>query len=197
MIFNRLKREDMDQIVLTQIEQVRLLLAERGLGLQVSPSVVDTLAALGYDPAYGARPLKRTMQSAVLNPLATLLLEGKAKQDDLLVLERRKKSEVVKGGKEVVIYGHGAIGGSGGEEEGKGEMEDLILGGDVLVCRVEEGGHTPLVENHHHKHHVWVGGKKAKGKKVVVEEEKEEEDDNEHDDMDRGHRRHTAGGRAM
>lgn len=101
-------------------------------------NVLHVLADLGYDPAYGARPLKRALQTAVLNPLATLLLEGRAKAESLLWLVRMPRREV-REGRDLVIYGKGAI---GGEEEGEGEegLEGLLLGEDVLVCRVVEGG---------------------------------------------------------
>ena len=62
VLFNRLRREDMDRIVMRQIKIVEGLLAERGLGLEVDEAVVRWLADQGYDPSYGARPLKRTMQ---------------------------------------------------------------------------------------------------------------------------------------
>jgi hypothetical protein len=136
VLFNRLKREDMDQIVLRQAESVRALLAERGLGLEMDPAVVHVLADLGYDPSYGARPLKRAMQAAVLNPLATLLLEGKAKADDLLHLVKKPREQVKPEEGEVVVYGGGE--GEGWDEGGR-EMERLIMGKDVLVCRVEAG----------------------------------------------------------
>lgn len=135
VLFNRLRREDMDRIVERQVDGVRALLAERGLGLTVDPAVVHTLADLGYDPSYGARPLKRTMQAAVLNPLATLLLEGKAKQDDLLHLVKLSREAVRPEKGEVVVYG----GGDGGEWEETREVERLVMGKDVLVCRVEKG----------------------------------------------------------
>ncbi|TFJ80452.1 hypothetical protein NSK_008193 [Nannochloropsis salina CCMP1776] len=138
VLFNRLKRQDMDRIVLHQLDRLRALLHERRLGLKVEENVLHLLADLGYDPAYGARPLKRALQTAVLNPLATLLLEGRAKAESLLCLVRMPRREV-REGRDLVIYGKGAI---GGEEGGEGEegLEGLLLGEDVLVCRVVEGG---------------------------------------------------------
>lgn len=138
VLFNRLKREDMDQIVRRQLDSVQGLLAERGLGLEVDESVVHLLGDLGYDPSYGARPLKRTMQAAVLNPLATLLLEGKAKADDLLHLVKKPREEVRAEEGEVVVYG-----GAEGEWGEEREVERLIMGKDVLVCRVEVGKAVP------------------------------------------------------
>jgi len=149
VLFNRLKRTDMDQIVRQQLGSLRSLLHERGLGLTVESSVVSLLADLGYDPAYGARPLKRTMQTTLLNPLATLLLEGKAKAEDMLWLVRVKRAEV-KEGRDTILFGRGAIGGGeeeGGEEWDEGGSQEVILGEDVLVCRVVEGGYMEGGEN--------------------------------------------------
>ena len=136
VLFNRLKREDMDRIVERQVEGVRGLLGERGLGLEVDPAVIHTLADLGYDPSYGARPLKRAMQAAMLNPLATLLLEGKARPEDVLHLVKMPREAVKPEMGEVVVYGGG---GGGGEWEEEREVERLVMGKDVLVCRVEKG----------------------------------------------------------
>lgn len=167
ILFNRLKREDMDKIVLKQVEDVRALLAERGLGLEVEESVVHFLGDLGYDAAYGARPLKRTMQTAVLNPLATLLLEGRAKQDDLLKLSRVPRSQV-KEGRDVVIYGQ-----AGGDEFGSGgddlDMQRLLMGNDVLVCRVIEGGNALNVAHNYNKSKTTKKGGDSHGEGGVEE----------------------------
>lgn len=162
VLFNRLRREDMGQIVRRQVESVRGLLAERGLGLEVDAGVVRLLADLGYDPSYGARPLKRTLQAAVLNPLATLLLEGKAKADDLLHLVRMPRDAVRPERGEVVVYG----GREGEWGEGDKDVERIIMGKDVLVCRVEVGKAAPdLMDGGGN------GGKKGKDR----EDEREEE----------------------
>ena len=105
--------------------------------MHMDASVVHLLADLGYDPSYGGRPLKRTMATAVLNPLATLLLEGKAKPDDLLHLMRKPREEVQAAAGEVVVYG-GEAGDFGAE--GEKEMERLVMGKDVLVCRYYPAG---------------------------------------------------------
>lgn len=126
-------------------------------------NVLHLLADLGYDPAYGARPLKRALQTAVLNPLATLLLEGRAKAESLLCLVRMPRREV-REGRDLVIYGKGAI---GGEEGGEGEegLEGLLLGEDVLVCRVVEGGFVEGGEKE--------GGEGEQGKEAGREREGE------------------------
>ena len=67
----------MDGIVDIQLGRLGSLLASRKIGLALDPKARAWLAEAGYDPVYGARPLKRVIQRALQNPLATLLLEGK------------------------------------------------------------------------------------------------------------------------
>ncbi len=76
--FDPLSREDIRSIVDVYLEKVASRLAtERRLTLEVTPAARDWLAEAGYDPAYGARPLRRVVQRSLENPLATALLEGK------------------------------------------------------------------------------------------------------------------------
>ncbi len=77
LIFHRLQREHMHAIVDIQLHHLRELLKERGLELKIDDKARDWLAQEGYDPVYGARPLKRVIQRSLQNPLASLLLEGK------------------------------------------------------------------------------------------------------------------------
>ncbi len=76
IIFRGLTREDMDHIVEIQLEHVQGLLAERGFGLELTGAAKHWLADRGYDPVYGARPLKRVLQTEVQNQLAKHLLAG-------------------------------------------------------------------------------------------------------------------------
>lgn len=75
--FLPLQRKDMGKIVTLQLEHVAGRLRERHIELAWDAGVVDLLAEEGYDPAFGARPLKRLVQQKVVNPLSTALLEGK------------------------------------------------------------------------------------------------------------------------
>ena len=70
-------RDDILRIVDLQLARLNELLAERGLELDVSPEAKQRLAAVGYDPAFGARPLRRAIQRMVQDPLAMQLLEGR------------------------------------------------------------------------------------------------------------------------
>ena len=76
VLFRRLQRADMASIVTIQLARLRSLLAERHITLELDPSAVDWLADAGFDPAYGARPLKRVIQRELQNPLAGKLLDG-------------------------------------------------------------------------------------------------------------------------
>jgi ATP-dependent Clp protease ATP-binding subunit ClpB len=74
--FRALTREQIREIVDLQLERLRARLADRGLGLELTDSAEDAIAEAGWDPAYGARPLKRAIQRLLENPLALRLLEG-------------------------------------------------------------------------------------------------------------------------
>ena len=76
VIFHQLGREHIDRIVDIQLERVRKLLAERRITLELTPEAKRLLAEKGYDPHYGARPLKRVIQRMVQDPLALKILEG-------------------------------------------------------------------------------------------------------------------------
>jgi ATP-dependent Clp protease ATP-binding subunit ClpB len=76
IIFHPLTREQIRQIVDLQIDRLRGLLAKQGLSLEVTDEALTQIAAQGYDPTYGARPLKRIIQQKIQNPLATELLKG-------------------------------------------------------------------------------------------------------------------------
>ena len=76
VIFHQLSREQIGAIIDVQLERLRAMLAERNLTLVLEPSAKELLMREGYDPSYGARPLKRAIQSYIQNPLAVKLLQG-------------------------------------------------------------------------------------------------------------------------
>jgi ATP-dependent Clp protease ATP-binding subunit ClpB len=82
ILFHRLKRGDMDRIVDIQMERLQRLLDDRKITLSLDAKARDWLAEKGYDPAYGARPLKRVIQRSVQDPLAELLLSGRIKDNE-------------------------------------------------------------------------------------------------------------------
>ncbi len=77
VVFEPLAREQIAGIAEIQLGRLRKRLAERELNLQLSSEALDKLIAIGYDPVYGARPLKRAIQRWIENPLAQLILAGK------------------------------------------------------------------------------------------------------------------------
>jgi ATP-dependent Clp protease ATP-binding subunit ClpB len=77
VIFEPLARDQIAGIAQIQLVRLRERLAERELSLELSDEAIDKLVAVGYDPVYGARPLKRALQRWVENPLAQLILAGK------------------------------------------------------------------------------------------------------------------------
>ncbi len=76
VIFEPLAREQIAGITEIQLGRLRQRLAERDLSLELTPEAMDKLIAVGYDPVYGARPLKRAIQRWIENPLAQLILSG-------------------------------------------------------------------------------------------------------------------------
>jgi ATP-dependent Clp protease ATP-binding subunit ClpB len=82
VLFHRLKRSEMGAIVDIQMKRLETLLEDRKVVLDLEPSARDWLAEKGYDPAYGARPLKRVIQREVQDPLAERILMGQVKDED-------------------------------------------------------------------------------------------------------------------
>ncbi len=76
ILFKRLGREQMDSIVRIQLERLETLLADRRMAINVAPDALHWLGERGYDPVYGARPLKRVIQKELVDPIARKLLSG-------------------------------------------------------------------------------------------------------------------------
>jgi ATP-dependent Clp protease ATP-binding subunit ClpB len=88
ILFNPLGRDDLKQIIELQLRRLERLLAERKLTLEITDAAKALIAEEGYDPAYGARPLKRSIQRLVQNPLAVRVLEGEFDEADTIVVDR-------------------------------------------------------------------------------------------------------------
>ena len=82
IIFDRLTEDDIKAIVSIQVKRVQERLEQQGLTLEVSDEALSLIATEGYDPVYGARPLKRVIQKQVLDPLSLELREGKFGEGD-------------------------------------------------------------------------------------------------------------------
>jgi ATP-dependent Clp protease ATP-binding subunit ClpB len=87
VVFRPLSREDLDGIVAIQLARLRQLVAARGMVLDVTPAAMQWLAEAGYDPLYGARPLKRVIQREVQDPIAMSLLEGDYSEGDTVQVD--------------------------------------------------------------------------------------------------------------
>ncbi len=88
VVFRPLTREDMKQIVDIQLNRVAALLAAKGLSLEVTSEAREFLVEVGYDPDYGARPLKRAIQRELQDPLALHVLSGEFRPGDLVRVDR-------------------------------------------------------------------------------------------------------------
>jgi ATP-dependent Clp protease ATP-binding subunit ClpB len=92
IVFKPLGMEELETIVQLQLVRLEKLLAERKLSLDVTPAARELIAQEGYDPAYGARPLKRAIQRLVQNPLALRVLEGEFAEGGTVVVDREDGS---------------------------------------------------------------------------------------------------------
>src|ERR1700719_1386394 len=91
ILFHRLQRGEMTKIVDIQMVRLAKLLEERKITIALDPSAREWLADKGWDPAYGARPLKRVIQKAVQDPLAELILSGTVKDGDRVTISAGKQ----------------------------------------------------------------------------------------------------------
>jgi ATP-dependent Clp protease ATP-binding subunit ClpB len=87
LIFHRLSEEHMAEIVHIQLARLNELLAQQGLELETSDAGVDRLAREGFDPDFGARPLKRAIQRLVQDPLANMVLAGELGESQRVLLD--------------------------------------------------------------------------------------------------------------
>jgi ATP-dependent Clp protease ATP-binding subunit ClpB len=95
ILFHQLGREQLDHIVEIQLGRLRKLLAERQIELELTPQAKRLLAEKGYDPHYGARPLKRVIQRMVQDPLAMKILEGQFPEGSKVLGDARLSGEAL------------------------------------------------------------------------------------------------------
>ena len=91
ILFHRLKKSEMGKIVDIQMARLDKLLEDRKIKVVLEPAARDWLADKGWDPAYGARPLKRVIQKSIQDPLAELILAGSVKDGDKVVISAGKQ----------------------------------------------------------------------------------------------------------
>jgi ATP-dependent Clp protease ATP-binding subunit ClpB len=108
IIFKPLSREQIKSIVDIQLERLRKRLRERGITLTLTPAAMELIAREGYDPTYGARPLKRVIQRRLQDPLAMQILEGKFRDGDALEVDAEDGELSVKKARQQVAAGVGS-----------------------------------------------------------------------------------------
>ena len=87
VFFHRLDERHLEQIVALQVEHLRVRLAERNLGLELTDAALAHIARAGYDPDFGARPLRRVIQKDIADPIALALLKGDYHDGDIVVVD--------------------------------------------------------------------------------------------------------------
>jgi ATP-dependent Clp protease ATP-binding subunit ClpB len=95
IVFRPLSREQLEDIVELQLTRLRQLLAEKKITLELSPEAKHALTSEGYDPTYGARPLKRAIQRMIQNPLSMALLGGQFHDGDAILATEGADGEIV------------------------------------------------------------------------------------------------------
>ena len=93
IMFRPLSRSDIRKIVEIQFELIKKRLAEAGVKLDISEKALDRLSKLGYDPQFGARPLKRVLQRELLNELSKQILSGKVNKDSIIFVDMKNEVE--------------------------------------------------------------------------------------------------------
>jgi ATP-dependent Clp protease ATP-binding subunit ClpB len=96
VLFNPLGQEQLNKIVDLELAKVMRLLAERNVKIELTPAARERLVRDGYDPAYGARPLRRTVQRLVQDPLAMRILDGSVLPGDVVRVDTDKDSEAMR-----------------------------------------------------------------------------------------------------
>jgi ATP-dependent Clp protease ATP-binding subunit ClpB len=94
VVFHRLDESHIERIVDFQVELLRERLAERNLGLELSVAARAHIAHVGYDPDFGARPLKRVLQREISDPVALALLKGEFHEGDIIVVDANADGEL-------------------------------------------------------------------------------------------------------
>jgi len=96
VIFRPLGKEQLVKIIELRLEDVRRLLADRKISLELTDAAKDLLFTQGYDPNFGARPLKRAIQKLIQDPLALKILDGEILHGDHVIVDADKKAGKMK-----------------------------------------------------------------------------------------------------
>jgi len=82
-----LKKSELKEIVTIQIRGIERLLKDQKIGIELTPAAQDRIVTVGYDPAYGARPLKRAIRRELQNPIATMILDSSFTAGDKIIVD--------------------------------------------------------------------------------------------------------------
>ena len=96
VMFTPLTKDDVRQIVVLQLAQINRMLSENGMRLETTDKAIDWLADKGYDPLFGARPIKRTLQKYLVNELSKEILQGTVTRDTVIHVDANKDGLVFK-----------------------------------------------------------------------------------------------------
>jgi ATP-dependent Clp protease ATP-binding subunit ClpB len=127
VVFHPLGRGEIDHIVDLQLAGLRKLLADRKLTIRLTPAARARLADEGYDPAFGARPLKRAVQRLLQNPLALAVLEGRFKEGDAIVAD-------VSPSDETLVFSNGGKSNEAGTDTSGAESDAVDAAVDALAA---------------------------------------------------------------
>ena len=95
VMFEPLNKDNLRKIVEIQFNQVKARLLEQGITIEASDEALTALANEGYDPQYGARPLKRVIQKRILNTLSKEILANSIKKDVVIMMDLNSKGEII------------------------------------------------------------------------------------------------------
>jgi ATP-dependent Clp protease ATP-binding subunit ClpB len=95
ILFDPLGKNDILKIVRIQFEIIRSRLSEQGITIEATDPALQKIATDGYDPVYGARPLKRVMQKTILNTLSKAILGGTISKDNVIMMDLGEDGELV------------------------------------------------------------------------------------------------------
>ena len=93
IIFRMLKQDEIKKIVDLMVAKVNERLKEQGMEIELTESAKEYLAKVGYDPIYGARPLRRAIQRHIEDPLSEAILKGEFKEGDKILVDKAEKSD--------------------------------------------------------------------------------------------------------
>ena len=96
IIFHSLNKQELHQVVKLMTNELRTRVADQGIKLKVTTAAIDLIAAVGYDPEYGARPLRRAIQDRIEDRLSTALIDGEIKAGDTVTVGAHRGAITVK-----------------------------------------------------------------------------------------------------